>query len=138
MHTKLTTSIIKWWFIPSVLKPDFDLFRVNIRKNGTLPNELMPLQRSWLWTFCINPLQSLHLFWCIPHILATIHLLVTTKTPITKSITQTTRKTKKPFSFLFFLILFINKKWWYWFLNQQVGSLLQESLLSNSSRLLFF
>lgn len=63
-------------FIPAILKPDFDLSRFNIRENRTLPNKLLPSQRTRLWAFSVNPLQSLHLLRCIPYILAWIHLLI--------------------------------------------------------------
>jgi hypothetical protein len=62
--------------LPAVLKPDFDLFGLNVGKNGTLPNELLPSQRARLWAFCVHPLQCLHLLWRIPHVLAGIHLLI--------------------------------------------------------------
>jgi len=62
--------------LPAVLKPDFDLFGLNVGKNRTLPNELLPSQRARLWAFCVHPLQCLHLLWRIPHVLAGIHLLI--------------------------------------------------------------
>lgn len=60
----------------AVLKPDFDLFGLNVAENRTLPNELLPSQGAGLWAFRVDPLQGLNLLWCISHVLTTIHLLV--------------------------------------------------------------
>ena len=62
--------------LPAILEPHFDLLCFNVSKEWTLPNDLLPSGRTRLWTFNINPLQSLHLFRCVPHILATIHELL--------------------------------------------------------------
>lgn len=62
--------------LPAVLKPNFDLFGFNVGEDGAFPDELLPPQRTGLWAFSIDPLQSLHLLRCVPHILAAIHLVV--------------------------------------------------------------
>lgn len=61
---------------PSILEPNFDLFGFNVGKYGALSDELLPPQGTWLRAFSIDPLQSLNLLWCVPHILAWIHLVV--------------------------------------------------------------
>ena len=59
--------------LPAILEPHFDLLLFNVGKDGALPNELLPSRRTRLGALRIHPLQSLHLFRCVPHILATIH-----------------------------------------------------------------
>jgi len=75
---RFCSFVSKWINVPAVLKPDFDLFGLNVRENRTLSNKLLSSQRTRLRTFCIHSLQCLNLLRCIPHILTWIHVLVLT------------------------------------------------------------
>lgn len=115
------------------MKPDFDLFRFNVRKNGTLSNELLPSQRSWFWAFCIDSLQGFHLLWCISHILASIHLLFTvTSATIALSVHQKRHSENPTKLWAFeFVKVFVEVAW----TGTGTGTGREALFLSHSSRL---
>lgn len=59
--------------IPSILEPNFDLPRLNVRENGTLTYELLTANRTGFRAFMIKPLESFNLLRCITDILSVIH-----------------------------------------------------------------
>jgi hypothetical protein len=58
-------------YIPAVLEPDFDLFGLNVCKDGTILNELLAAYGAWLGTLMVHMLQSLHLLICVSDIFPT-------------------------------------------------------------------
>jgi len=60
--------------IPSVLEPNFDLLRLDVGENGTLPDKLLAAHGAWLGAVMVEPFKSLNLLRRVPHILAVIHL----------------------------------------------------------------
>lgn len=67
--------------IPPVLKPNFDLLRLNVSKDRTLPDQLLSSQRTRFRALGVDSLKRLHLLRRVPHILAgRIKVLVDTTT----------------------------------------------------------
>lgn len=55
--------------IPSILEPDFDLFGLDVGKDGALTNQLLPPHRARLGALRVHSLQCLHLLRRVPHVL---------------------------------------------------------------------
>lgn len=113
-NIKTLTMTVHFSYLPAILEPHFDLLLFNVGKDGALPNELLPSGRTRLGALSIHPLQSLHLFRCVPHILATIHepvqnwISLHTKCHNNKA--KTLSDSKRDFFWvLFFLALFTQR-----------------------------
>lgn len=61
-------------FIPSILKPNFDLFGFNVRENGALPNELLATNGAGFGAVVIEPLQGFDLLRRVADILAIVEV----------------------------------------------------------------
>ena len=57
---------------PSVLEPNFDLFRLYVGEYGALLDELRAAYGAWLRTFIIHTLQRLHLLVGVANVFATL------------------------------------------------------------------
>lgn len=68
--------VLETKLLPTVLKPDFDLFGLDVRKNGTLPDQLLAPERAGLWTLGIDSLESFDLLGGVPDILSGIEVFV--------------------------------------------------------------
>lgn len=62
--------------LPSILKPNFDLFRLYVGKNGALTDQLLPTQRTGLGALRIDSLESFHLLSRVTNILPIIKLVL--------------------------------------------------------------
>ena len=47
--------------IPSVLEPNFDLLRLDVGENGTLPDKLLAAHGAGLGAVMVEPFESLNL-----------------------------------------------------------------------------
>lgn len=56
--------------LPSILKPDFDLLRLDIREDGTVFDQLLTAYGTRLGAFIVNALESFHLFIGVANVLA--------------------------------------------------------------------
>lgn len=58
---------------PSILEPDFDLFRLNVRKNRTLSDKLLTTERSRFGTFMVEPLKRFDLLRRVAYVFTVVH-----------------------------------------------------------------
>ena len=61
------------YVLPSILEPNFDLFRFYVRENRTFPYQLLAAHRAWLRTVMVEPFKCFYLFWCVPNVLSVVH-----------------------------------------------------------------
>jgi hypothetical protein len=62
--------------IPAILEPDLDLLGLDVGENGALSDQLLPAQRAGLGALSIDSLERLHLLSRVPHILASVKVVI--------------------------------------------------------------
>lgn len=67
----------KCWFhcrtlIPPILKPNFNLLRLDVGEGGAFPDELLPPQWARFWAFTVDSLEGFDLLRCVPDIFSLI------------------------------------------------------------------
>lgn len=62
---------------PSVLEPNFDLFRLDVGENGALPYKLLPAHGAGFGAIMVEPFERLNLLWRVPHVFTVIHCILT-------------------------------------------------------------
>lgn len=60
------------FIVPSILEPNFDLLRFNVREDRTFSDKLLTAHWTWFRTIMIKPLKGFNLLRCIPDILSVI------------------------------------------------------------------
>lgn len=55
-------------FLPAILKPDFDLFGLDVGQNGTVAYQLLPAQRTGLRALGVDPFERLDLLGGVPDV----------------------------------------------------------------------
>ena len=58
--------------IPSILKPDFNLFRLNVGENRAFPNKLLAANGARFRALMIEPLKGFDLLRCVPDVLSVV------------------------------------------------------------------
>lgn len=62
--------------LPAILEPNFDLLWLDVCKNRTLSDQLLPSQRARFWALGVNSFERFHLLRRVSDILAGIKVLV--------------------------------------------------------------
>lgn len=64
--------------IPSILKPDFDLLRLDIGENGALSDQLLATNGTGFRTFVIEPLKGFNLLRCVSNVFTVVDTMFVT------------------------------------------------------------
>lgn len=68
--------------LPTILEPNFDLLGLDVGKNGTLSDQLLPSQGAGLGALSINPFEGFNLLSRVSYIFPGIKVLINTPTAV--------------------------------------------------------